>query len=157
MINVKIECALQSMEGERYEILLLVESLDENFNNQLIHIDETLNLLFGDESDYKKKTNKSITKIVSVDGKIDYFLPCDIDVLITVLELFTYKNGTNAFLGDTLITREQLSRDKRGELRFLVSEFIKNNIIEMKEVEKEVKKAKALSLEQILNILNELN
>lgn len=140
-VNLYSICELKSKDNEEYKVLLSVQALDENYVDVLNHIDKILNLLFGEGSEYNKETQEKIIKINSLMNINDYYLPCDIGVLILVLELFTYKKDTNAYLGDILITKKQLSGNKRRELYFLVSEFVKNGILDLKEKEEKEEKA----------------
>lgn len=115
-----------------YKILLSITILDECSSEQLRSVDNILNKLYGIGSDYEKRTNESIIQLNSYE----YLLPYDISVLLEVFELFTYGENTNAYLGDTLITKEQVSLINRKKFYFFVSEFLKNSIIDLREQEK---------------------
>ncbi len=136
MINGKIlgvsEYFDEFNKNIEYKILLSVSILDECSFEQLRSVDNILNKLYGIGSDYEKRTNESIIQLDSYE----YFLPYDISVLLEVFELFTYGENTNAYLGDTLITKEQVSLQNRKKFYFFVSEFLKNSIIDLKEQEK---------------------
>lgn len=135
-VNLYSICELISKDDEEYKVLLSVQALDENYVDVLNHIDKILNFLFGEDSEYNKETQEKIIKINSLMNINDYYLPCDIGVIIGVLELFSYIKGTQVFLERYLITKEQFFKTNRRELYFLVSEFVKKGIIELKEEKK---------------------
>lgn len=137
-VNLYSICEVINEDNKEYKVLLSVQALDENYSGVLNHIDKTLNLLFGEGSEYNKETQEKIIKINSLMNINDYYLPCDIGVIIRVLELFSYMKETQVFLERDLITKEQFSRNNRRELYFLVSEFVKKGIIELKEEKKNV-------------------
>lgn len=148
-VNLYSICELISKDDKEYKVLLSVQALDENYIDVLNHIDKILNLLFGEDSEYNKETQEKIIKINSFININDYYLPCDIGVIIRVLELLTYIKGTQVFLERDLITKEQFFRNNRRELYFLVSEFVKKGIIDLKEKEEKEEK-KLLTLGEFL-------
>ncbi len=139
MINANLYSVCKNVEenSQGYYILLSIQSLDNNLNKKLTHFDDILNSLYGKDSVYYKKTNRSIIKCNSFDDIIDYYIPCDIGVIMEILELFTYMRGTNVFLENDFITKGQLTRKNKKELYFQVSEFVKKGIIDLQEKEEE--------------------
>lgn len=138
MINANLYSVCESHDGVKgYSILLSVVSLNKEFDSYLSHVDKLLDLLYGKESEYHKKTKRNIIKVNSLNFCNDYYIPCDIGLIIDILELFTCMRETNAFLGNDFINREQLLRINRREFYFFVSEFVKNRIINLQKEEKQ--------------------
>lgn len=137
MINANLYSVCENCDGVRgYSILLSIVSLDKEFDKYLSYYDNLLNSLYGKDNEYNKNTQRNIIKVNSFNFCTDYYIPCDIGLIIEILELFTYMQETNAFLGNDFIMKEQLIKTKRRELYFQVSEFVKNGILELKEEEK---------------------
>lgn len=97
MINANIlgvsEYFDEYLENTDYRILLSISALGEFSDEQFKKIDNILNKLYGQNSE-------SIINLNYFADEAEYLLPYNIDVVIKILELFTYGEGINAYLGE---------------------------------------------------------
>lgn len=138
MINANILgiCECISKDSKEYKILISINVFDEEFSKRLESIEKLLDSLCREDNLNKQKTNRAITRIDSYENGAEYLLPYDFDLLIEILTLLTYMKGTNAFVCDEIITKEQLSVNNRKEFYFFLAEIFKNSILTLKEAEK---------------------
>lgn len=147
MITANLYSVCENVEDKKgYSVLLSIVSLNKDSNKSLKDIDALLNFLYGKESEFYKSSKRHIIKVNSLNFCIDYYIPCDIGLIMGILELFTYRKDSDAFLGTDFIMKEQLFRKNQRELYFQVSEFVKMGIIELREE----KKKEQLSLVKII-------